>query len=256
MSASKNRPAARDQPNFRRAGKPCNEGLATRRARAYIPASFPIRPCMKRLLSATAVSLALLAPLVAQSQRPGAAGTPAPATRAKTPFPLWKAELPGGSYLVARNAISAVSSQQYVLDGVARVTEVNVTTNGNFHPRFYFFERLDVNAPANVPGAQVAQDAVANLAKEAVDQANPEIVSKVVKNYPATTHAGTIEFRLPSADAVQKLYESVTRVWLTGESEVFTLNGTRPLNTDEEIKDANDPATGRGGPGSTGSGTN
>lgn len=209
---------------------------------------------MNRLLPAVVIGLSLVTPLLAQQQQPpqrlgGNAG--AEGGRRGVPFALWKAELPGGSYLVARNAISAVSMQQYVLDGVARVTEVNVTTNGNFHPRFYFLETIDAGgAAASAPGVQPAAEAAMAAARQAL----PEAATKVVKNYPSTTHAGTIEFRLPSAEGVQKLYESVTRTWLTGESEAFSLKGTRRLNPENEIAPANDAQEDEQGPGTNSGG--
>jgi len=214
---------------------------------------------MNRPLLAALAGIATLTPLLAQQQRPGNPQQQQDDGEAKKrwmPFALWKAELPGGSYLVARNAISAVSMQRYVVDGAAKVTEVNVTTNGNFHPRFYFLEQADSSAVASVPGAQLASDMAMEAAKTAVDQADDTATStKVVKNYPATTHAGTIEFRMPSAASVQKLYESVTRVWLTGESEVYTLTGTRRISADKEIKPANDTQADDNGPGTNSGGT-
>jgi hypothetical protein len=201
--------------------------------------------------SIVAGALVMLTPLEAQERPAGGQNNdPKKIDRGrKLAFPLWKAELPGGSYIVARNAINSISSQQYVLDGVARVTEVNVTTTGNFHPRFYYLEMLSATSPADVPGAQIAIDhAQAALAGAAQDAA-PETASKVVKNYPATTHASTIEYRLDSAEQLQKLFESVERVWLTGESEVYTPTGLRRYNPNKEIKNANDDS-GSGGPGS------
>lgn len=197
--------------------------------------------------------LAITPPLAAQQQGAtapnGGTDQNADAKRGKPPFPLWKAELPGGNYIVARNAINAISSQQYVLDGVARVTEVNITTAGNFHPRFYYLEMLDSSAAAaSVPGAQLAADRAQSLAQAAGEQAAPEAWTKVVKNYPATTHASTIEYRLDTPDQLQKLYESVERVWLTGESEVYTPQGIKPYDRGKEIKNANDDE-GSGGPG-------
>jgi hypothetical protein len=223
----------------------------------YIPILPNPNSSMKRLLPAVFVGLSLLTPALAQQRpnNPNQQQDDGQAQRRKMPFSLWKAELPGGTYLVARNAISAVSSQQYVLDGVARVTEVNITTNGNFHPRFYFLEMIDVNAPVNVPGSQVATDMAISAGKDAAEEAVPDSATKVVKNYPTTTHAGTIEFRMPSAASVQKLYESVTRVWLTGESEVFTLKGTHRINADKEIKPANDTKEEDNGPGTNSGGT-
>ncbi len=80
--------------------------------------------------------------------------TPTPAAQDDTPEPTnydtityWKADLPGGTYLVAHDSINAVSTQEYVLDGAARVTEVNVSTSGVFQPRFYFIEPISLPGP-------------------------------------------------------------------------------------------------------------
>ncbi len=208
---------------------------------------------MKRLFVVAAFIaagfLAVSSPLHAQQPGPSGTNQESDARRSKSAFPLWKAELPGGNYVVARNAINAVSSQQYVLDGAARVTEVNITTAGNFHPRFYYLEMLDSSAAAaSLPGVALAADRAKALAQTAGDQLAPEVWGKVVKNYPATTHASTIEYRLDTADQLQKLYESVERVWLTGESEVYTPQGIRRYDASKEIKNANDESDG-GGPG-------
>ena len=175
-------------------------------------------------------------------------------------FPLWKAELPGGDYIIARNSINAVSTQTYLLDGVARVTEVNISTAGVFQPRFYYLEMLSAKAPANIPGAQAVLDHAKEIAEQAANDASPDDQpwQKVVKNYPATTHAGTIEYRLDTAEQLQKLFESVKRTWLTGRSEVFTVNGVHPFNANEELKnkDADADKAGEGGPGSGNTGNN
>ncbi|HVE15794.1 MAG TPA: hypothetical protein VNB29_03615 [Chthoniobacterales bacterium] len=203
------------------------------------------------LLCALAFSGSLVAQQRNQNQPNNQGGQPQPQS-----FPLWKAELPGGTYIVARNAINAVSSQEYVLDGVARVTEVNISTAGGiFQPRFYYLEMIATGAAANVPGAAAATDPVQPAAQSAADNAVPpeqQPWAKVVKNYPTTTHAGTIEFRMNTKEELQALFDSVERVWLTGKSEVYTPGGTRPFSADEELKnkDADSDKNGEGGPGS------
>lgn len=201
-------------------------------------------------------SLAFSVPLAAQDNN-NAANNPQNNQAAKKPqtFPLWKAELPGGSYIIARNSINAVSTQQYVLDGVARVTEVNISTAGVFQPRFYYLEMLPVQAPDNVPGAALAADRAQAALKDAADSqvpADQQPWAKVVKNYPTTTHAGTIEFRLDSKEQLEALFQSVERTWLTGKSEVYTPEGVRPFDAAEELKnkDADSSKNGEGGPGS------
>ena len=154
-------------------------------------------------------------------------------------IPYWKAELPGGQYLVKLAAIEAVSQQQYIVDGVARVTEVNIVTTGVFQPRFYYIERVSVQAPGGIPGAQAVLDHAADLADLAAKRgqsANDAAWTKVVKNYPTTTHAGTIEFRLQTIQQVHNLRQSVDRAWISGRGEIFRVEGSRPYTPDEARK--------------------
>lgn len=144
---------------------------------------------------------------------------------------FWKAELPGGNFLVAHAAIQAVATQQYILDGAARVVEVNVITTGPFQPRFYFVEPLPASALAPaVPGAATAiarAEATAQTLAARVVPGDPPW-ARVAKSYPTTTHAGTIEFRLETREQLDQLFESAERSWTSRQSEVFTPTGTRP----------------------------
>jgi hypothetical protein len=158
---------------------------------------------------------------------------------------VWKAELPGGSYMVARNAILAISSQQYIVDGAARVTEVNISTSSVFQPRFYYLEPIGEAALQNVPGAGMAADRAKAALESAAGRVAPDeaaaVWTKVVKNYPTTTHAGTIEFRLETLEQLQQLLDSVEHAWMTGRSEIFTLEGTKPYRY---VPKAGGPTTG------------
>src|ERR1044071_1700212 len=66
----------------------------------------------------------LAVPLFAQTPTPAPPSTDA----TKVAMPLFRAKLPGGMYEVAVRTIVAVTSHEYVVDGIARVTEVNVDT--------------------------------------------------------------------------------------------------------------------------------
>lgn len=181
-----------------------------------------------------AAALALLGgvlPLGAQTEDDAASPTPTPVRdrrQAELRRAFWKAELPGGQYLVALGAIQAVATQQYVLDGAARVVEVNVVTTGPFQPRFYYVEPFAAAAMAPaVPGAQTAISRAESTAQNLAARVVPgdPLWAKVVKNYPTTTHAGTLEFRLESREQLDQLFESVERAWTSGVSEVFTPAG-------------------------------
>jgi hypothetical protein len=193
-----------------------------------------------------AAALLALAHSLAAQQTPTPTPTPSyfgqPQTSERV-APFWKAELPGGSYLVALASIRAVCEQSYLLDGAARVTEVNVVTDGPFQPRFYFIQMLPMKVPQSLPGAEAAQavvDRAQSTLQKAADQALPNepVWAKVIKTYPTTTHAGTLEFRLEKKEQLEKLRESAERAWVTGKGEVFTPQGTRPYKPSTELKKA------------------
>lgn len=167
-------------------------------------------------------------PLAAQPADPetGAQNSGRPAIR-----PFWKAELPGGNFVVALAAIRAVSSQEYVVDGAARVTEVNIDTGGPFKPRFYFLQPIHQDAARSLPVGQAVVDQVQSQVQSVTDAAGPAgaIWTKVVKNYPTSTHAGTIEFRLETREQLDELYRSVERAWVNGRGETYTLEGIKPF---------------------------
>jgi len=216
---------------------------------------------MKHLFPALALAVLAVSPAVrAQqggnraNQQPAAANAN-PNPNRQPPIAVWKAELPGGSYMVARSAINSISSQQYVVDGAARVTEVNICTSGVFQPRFYYIEPLGDAALAAVPGAQTAAEHAKAQLEAAASRVTPDgddpVWKKVVKNYPTTTHAGTIEFRLETLDQLQQLLDSVEHAWMTGRSEIFTLEGTKPYRY---VPKAGDPNTGENTGASNGDG--
>ena len=151
---------------------------------------------------------------IAQPRTPVPGEGPAP-----TDKPLWRCTLPGGTYQVAVGAITAVSMHEYVVDAVARVTEVNVDTTGALVARFYFIE---ANAPKTPGGVgQAAIRKAEQLANEAGDRSGQDVWKKVIKNYPATTHARTVEYRVETKDQLTTIHASV--------EEAFRLNRNKSL---------------------------
>jgi hypothetical protein len=160
------------------------------------------------------------APRAGASPRPPAPGTPAATPPDQSRQQLWKCELPGGTYEVQLRNIISVSSHDYVVDNVARVTEVNIDTNGSTVVRFYYFEPVKPSTPSGI--GQSALDRVQELAKEASGHVGADQVwQKVTKNYPTTTHAHTVEYRLESKDQLTKLFTSVEHAWRMGQGTVF-----------------------------------
>ncbi|HEY5770105.1 MAG TPA: hypothetical protein VIS71_09700 [Terrimicrobium sp.] len=133
---------------------------------------------------------------------------------------IWRAELPGGEYIVLLSAITSVSLHEYVVDGAARVAEVNVSTSGSQLARFYFIEPNPPKAP--VPAGQTVLSAIeskANSVRARVE--TDEIRAKVVKSYPTSTHAHTVEYRLVDRESLNKLFDSVEEAWLSGRAGSF-----------------------------------
>lgn len=152
--------------------------------------------------------------LIAQTSP--AAATPAP----DAPAHMWRCELPGGTYEVAIRSIVSVSTHEYVVDGAARVTELNIDTQGNMAVRFYYIEPLTPKSPLGV--GQSALDEVSDLTKEVAERTGQdEIWKRVVKNYPTTTHSHTIEYRLDSEDELKKTFTSVQTAFETGRGSTF-----------------------------------
>jgi len=138
------------------------------------------------------------------------AQTPAPAnpqpTGNQSVMPLFRAQLPGGIYEVAVRNIVSVSSHEYLVDGAVRVVEMNIDTVGSILARFYFLEP-NVPTPPSGLGASVVDKAQQYLA-QAADKTGQDAWKKVIKNYPTTTHARTVEYRLQSREELNKLFEA------------------------------------------------
>jgi hypothetical protein len=183
----------------------------------HFPFCQPTLPAMKSLL----VLLLLAAPVFAQTPTaPAAPAATAPTpTGTNTSRPLFRCTLPGGVYEVAVGAIIAVTSHEYVVDGAARVTEVNIDTAGSLLARFYFLEPAKVNAPAGL-GAGTIEKAQ-QLFQEAANRSGQDVWKKVVKNYPTTTHARTVEYRLNSIEDLNKIFSSAEEAFRLGKNTMI-----------------------------------
>lgn len=151
-------------------------------------------------------------------------GTTAPSTSSPTldavpiPTKFWKAALPGGNYMVALGRISSIAQHTYVVDGAARVYEVTIADSSSAIARFYFLEAVTEKSPLSV--GQVVIDRAKDVTKRATERAGAnDVWNQVVKNYPTTTHARTMEFRLTAKSNIDSIYASVSRAWERGKGE-------------------------------------
>jgi len=171
---------------------------------------------MKKILWSLIVPFAVAAAAVAQDASP----SPSPDQRQQRQ-PTWEADMPGGTFIVRLSAILEISTHEYVVDGAARVTEANVCTSGTGYVRFYYIEPNVPQAPDGI--GQSSIDALKDRMQDASTRVGADDAwRKVVKNYPTTTHAHTIEYRLPTKDSVYKLFDSVKTAWLvTWKTTIF-----------------------------------
>ena len=169
-------------------------------------------------------SLFLLAALgttsLAQTTPPAA--PPAP-TGDRAAIKIFRAKLPGGTYEVAVGAIIAVASHEYLVDGIARVTEVNIDTAGSLLARFYYLEPVTPNSPLGIGSAAI--ETTQRLLKEAAEKTGQDVWKKVIKNYPTTTHARTVEYRVESLEQLNKIYESAESAFRTQKDTRVTIGG-------------------------------
>lgn len=179
-----------------------------------LPPNFP----MKALL--ITLSLFLTISLQAQTAAPSGQTTPQDAV---TQDGLWQGKFNGGNYIVRCNAIIALSKHEYISDGVARVVEVNLTLNSAMIVRFYYLEPYKPESGSNTVGVGTqALEKAKGLFEQAAGRVSPDLVTpKVVKNYPASTHAHTVEFVLKDEAKLNLLFGSLQRAFETGQGRTW-----------------------------------
>lgn len=176
---------------------------------------------MKKFLLPFLFLAAASIPAFAQST----SGTASPTPDATGRVPLWICVTPGGTYEVALRQMVSVSSCEYIVDGVARVNEVNIDTTGNMAVRFYYLEPLTPNSPIGLGQSTInkAQEMVTNAAQR-LGQDEPW--KKVVKNYPTTTHAHTIEYRVDSKDSLKQIFNSAEFAFRNFKASSYVVPGS------------------------------
>lgn len=154
---------------------------------------------------------------------PAGDGTPAEKPKAgDTPGPnrFWQATLGGGHYMVALDRIVSVSRHKYVLDGALIVDEVTVDTVGQALARFYFITPITDSAPGNTVSGIASRGR--ELIDKAATRAGTDAQNMVVKKYPDTTHAKSLEYRLLAEKDLDSLYASLRNAWESGRGRQFS----------------------------------
>ena len=135
------------------------------------------------------------------------------------PNRFWQATLTGGHYMVALDRITAVSRHTYLLDGALIVNEVTVDAQGQALARFYFISPITDTAPGDTVG-EIAKHG-RDLVEKVADRIGIDAQNMVIKKYPETSHARTIEFRILSEKELNSLYSSVCNAWESGRGRHF-----------------------------------
>jgi hypothetical protein len=163
--------------------------------------------------------------LTLQAETPPAVpGTPPKTEDSSTPDRFWQATLEGGHYMVSLDRISAISRHSYVLDGAAIVDEVTIDAVGQAIVRFYFIKPLTEAVAGNAVAEAATRltERAKGLLDTAVERSGSEIQNMVVKKYPLTTHARSIEYRLLSEEDLTALYTSIRTAWEQGRGRKFS----------------------------------
>lgn len=166
--------------------------------------------------------LSLLGSATAIAQNSAPATPASPNQEEVTRDGLWDGKLAGGSYLVRCTQILALSKHEYVADGTARVVEVNLTMNSNMTVRFYYLEPVRLEGGGVIGAGQQAIDKAREMMKDAASRVSPTLITpKVVKSYPISTHAHTVEFVLSSEERLNSLHASLERSFRTGQGRLW-----------------------------------
>lgn len=138
---------------------------------------------------------------------------------------FWQAGVGGGHYMVQLDRISSVSRHQYLLDGSLIVDEVTIDTLGQALARFYHITPVTDASQGSAAGNAASR--VVDRARDLVDRnaarAGVDVQNIVVKKYPDTTHAKTIEYRVLSTGQLDALYKSVRNAWENNRGREFRI---------------------------------
>jgi hypothetical protein len=134
---------------------------------------------------------------------------------------FWQASFTnGGHYLVKLDRISCASKHEYIGNGAARVIEVTIGTDTAVVARFYFLE--PVGKDSGVAAANVAINRAEEVARDVAGRVSPTAGRlNVVKDYPNTTHAHTVEYVVQTEATLSSLYSSLMQAINTGRGRTW-----------------------------------
>jgi len=134
---------------------------------------------------------------------------------------LWQARFQnGGHYMVRLDKIASASRHEYIGNGAARVVEVTIATDSAVVARMYWLTPVVKDTP--IAAGQIIVDRAEQLVKQVAGKVSPSIGKlQVVKDYPNTTHAHTVEYALQDITILESLYDSLLRSVNTGRGRTW-----------------------------------
>lgn len=126
---------------------------------------------------------------------------------------------PGGEWIGDRRDVMSVSCHTYELAGGMRVWEVTVSERSSNIVRFYYSKPIETTpATAGSPSEEGVGGKLDTLdGKSSAKPGSPastaresKLLAPVRKNYPETTHAHTIEYRVADLTELDGIYSYLT----------------------------------------------
>jgi hypothetical protein len=134
----------------------------------------------------------------------------------------WQAELPGGEYIVDLKKVTSISHHQYIVQAGVRVWEMIIADGSSTVVRFYVMEPLRPNNESNPVSTAISK--ATDLATSTANSLDADpVFQRVVKDYPTSTHAHTVEYRLDSRKNLEALYKHLRNALLTGTPGTFKI---------------------------------
>ncbi|MFT3992294.1 MAG: hypothetical protein QM680_12880 [Luteolibacter sp.] len=126
-----------------------------------------------------------------------------------------------GEYNALLARITSISRHKYLLDNTLIVDEVTIDTDGQALARFYHLTPLADASSSST--AKSLSERSQELSEKTGEGANTDVRNMVVKKYPETTHARTIEYRLLSTSQLDTLFNGAKTAWQLGKGKKLTI---------------------------------
>ncbi|MFT5468539.1 MAG: hypothetical protein ACI8UO_003649 [Verrucomicrobiales bacterium] len=158
--------------------------------------------------------LILALPVAASAQNPNTT-TPAAQGTGDSVVDGWRGYLSidyyGNKFIIPYARIVSISQAEYLVDGGGKVIELTIDTTGQATGRFYFLDTVLADTPLNA--GQIVNNRVKGIQNRVGDKTGID-TRAVVKHYPDTTHAKTIEFNVRAKGHLKVLLDHITHEWI------------------------------------------